>query len=292
MPYGELEPGQSTVIRIHDIATGEDTIVHETDRILFEAPNWSVDGRELLINGGGRLWSLAPEAGAEPVAIEHEGLPPINNDHVLAPDGGAIFMSANDGQIYRGSLTGGPVEAVTDEEGVWHFLHGVSPDGRTLAYVRMRGFDEPGVLTLTPSTGGENTRVDTGEGHIDGPEWSPDGAWIYFNTERWAAQPGHAQLARIADGGGEVERLVTSDTVDWFPHIAPDGRHAVYLEFPTGTTGHPANLPVSLVVVSVDDWTSPLARIGLPGGQGTINVNSWAPDSRRFAYVSYPIGAA
>jgi TolB protein len=66
----------------------------------------------------------------------------------------------------------------------------------------------------------------------------------------------------------------------------------VYLEFPTGTTGHPANLPVSLVVVPVDDWTSPLARIGLPGGQGTINVNSWAPDSRRFAYVSYPIGAA
>ena len=24
------------------------------------------------------------------------------------------------------------------------------------------------------------------------------------------------------------------------------------------------------------------------GGQGTINVNSWAPDSRRFAYVAYP----
>ena len=25
----------------------------------------------------------------------------------------------------------------------------------------------------------------------------------------------------------------------------------------------------------------------LYGGQGTINVNSWAPDSRRFAFVSY-----
>jgi hypothetical protein len=23
------------------------------------------------------------------------------------------------------------------------------------------------------------------------------------------------------------------------------------------------------------------------GGQGTINVNSWAPDSKRFAFVSY-----
>ena len=24
------------------------------------------------------------------------------------------------------------------------------------------------------------------------------------------------------------------------------------------------------------------------GGQGTLNTSSWAPDSRRFAYVAYP----
>jgi TolB protein len=287
MPYGEFEPGQSARIHLHDVVSGDDTIIFESTDILFEAPNWS--GDSLLINGNGRLWSLPAEAGATPTLIEHEGLPKINNDHVLDPRGGAVYMSANDGQIYRGALTGGPVEAVTDEPDIKHFLHGVSFDGERLAYVRITTFDQPGALMVTPSVGGEHTLVDTGPGHIDGPEWSPDDAFIYFNSERWASEPGHAQIARVPDGGGEVERLVTSDTVDWFPHISPDGRLAVYLEFPKGTVGHPPDLVVSLVVVSVDDWSTPLERITLPGGQGTINVNSWSPDSRSFAYVSYPV---
>jgi len=289
VPYVELEPGQTARVHVHDVESGEDTVVFESASVLFEAPNWSIDGSALLINGDGRLWSLAPTAGATPEVIDHQGLPPINNDHVLDPNGTRIYLSANDGQIYRGDLSGGPVHQVTDETGVWHFLHGVSPDGSSLAYVRLKTFDEPGLLTITPSGGGEHHVVDTGPGHIDGPEWSPDGTWIYFNTERWAAEPGHAQLARIPDGGGDVERLVTSETVDWFPHLSPDGRYAAYLQFPKGTVGHPPDLRVSVIVVSTDDWTAPINQVSLPGGQGTINVNSWAPDSRRFAYVSYPI---
>lgn len=288
MPYRTLNPGQRALIHIHDAVTGDDTVVHESDDVLFEAPNWSADGEALLVNGNGTLWSLAPERAAQPQRVEHEGLPEINNDHVLDPDGRSVFMSAMDGHIYRGALRGGAVERVTADEGIWHFLHGVSPDGASLAYVRMASFDEPGRLALQPAAGGDTTIVDTGEGHIDGPEFSPDGSWLYFNTEHWADEPGHAQLARIPVGGGEVERLVTSRTVDWFPHLAPDGRTAVYIEFPTGTLGHPADRDVALVVVGTDDWVTPRERIALPGGQGTINVNSWAPDSRRFAYVSYP----
>lgn len=292
MPFRELAPGQSARIHIRDTATGEDVVVHESEDVLFEAPNWSLDGRSLLINGQGLLWSLDPEPGATPNRIDFDGLPEINNDHVLDPSGHAIYLSAMDGHIYHGALSGGAVRRVTSDEGVWHYLHGVSPDGERLAYVRIEGADQPGLLTIVPAAGGPSTVLDTGPGHIDGPEWSPDGRWIYFNTERWASEPGHAQLARIPDGGGEVERLVSSGTVDWFPHLAPDGRAAVYIEFPPGTLGHPADREVALVVVATDDWGNPLDRIPLPGGQGTINVSSWAPDSRRFAYVSYPtVGA-
>lgn len=131
--------------------------------------------------------------------------------------------------------------------------------------------------------------LDTGTGHCDGPEWSPDGAWIYYNTESFTEDPGHAQLARIADGGGAPERLLDSETVDWFPHLSPDGRHASYLSFPAGTLGHPADLEVEVKVVSTDDWTTPLQTYPLFGGQGTINVNSWSPDGTRFAFVTYPI---
>jgi len=131
--------------------------------------------------------------------------------------------------------------------------------------------------------------VDTGEGHVDGPEWAPDGNWIYFNTESFTDEPGHAQLARIPDAGGPVERLVTSATVDWFPHISPDSQSGAYITFPAGTLGHPADLDVEVRVVPASDWSRPLQRYPLFGGQGTINVNSWSPDSTRFAFVAYPI---
>jgi TolB protein len=286
--FRTLPPGQTARIHVHDAVTGEDVVVHESRDVLFEAPNWSLDGRQLLLNGDGVLWSLGIESGSSPRRIEHEDLPEINNDHVLDPDGEHLYLSAADGHIHRAAIAGGRATRITADDGVWHFLHGVAPDGRRLAYVRMPSFEVPGRLAVIGADGGASTEVDTGPGHIDGPEWSPDGAWIYFNTERWADRPGHAQLARVPDGGGEVERLLTSGTVDWFPHLSPDGRTAVYIEFPPGTEGHPADKQVALVIVDVDDWASPRERIAFPGGQGTINVNSWAPDSRRFAYVSYP----
>lgn len=288
MTYRTLEPNQSARVHVHDIVTGEDVVVHESNQVLLEAPNWSVDGERLLLNGDGLLWSLALETGAQPEPIPYSELAELNNDHVLDPGGELVYLSAMDGHIYRASLTGGAAEKVTPDDGMWHFLHGVSPDGQRLAYVQISTFDQPGLLVVMPSNGGDTTVIDTGAGHIDGPEWSPDGEWIYLNSEHWATRPGHAQIARIRDVDGQLERLVESDTVDWFPHISPDGQKAVYIEFPPGTEGHPANLQVSLVVVDTVDWKTPRARIPLPGGQGTINVNSWSPDSTRFAYVSYP----
>lgn len=287
-----LAPGQTCRLHVFDATTRTDTVVSEFDDILFEAPNWAADGKTLYLNGNGALWAVLLDHPDEPHHIAYEGLPAINNDHVLDPGGTSIYMSAMDGHIYQGPLTGGVVRRVTFEGDVWHYLHGVSPDGNTLGFVRIDTSGSPGRLALIPADGGPVTVVDTGAGHIDGPEWSPDGEWIYFNTERWAAKPGHAQLARVpsaAPSPDTVERLASTDTVDWFPHLSPDGHHAVYLQYPAGTEGHPENVPVELVVVDLSDWSAPLARVPLFGGQGTINVNSWSPDSRRFAYVSYPV---
>ncbi|MFD3482817.1 TolB family protein [Streptomyces sp. NPDC058665] len=288
------DPGAGRTCRIHvfDVASLSATVIAEFDQMSFEAPNWGADGGTLYLNGDGALWAFSLDSPLAPRRVPYEGLPALNNDHVLDPRGEAVFMSATDGHIYHGPLAGGGHRRVTDEEGVQHFLHGVSPDGKRLGFVRIDEAGGPGRLALIDSDGGPVTVVDTGAGHVDGPEWSPDGEWIYFNTERWAAIPGHAQLARVPSENPspeKVERLLPTDTVDWFPHLAPDGRLAVYLRYPAGTVGHPADLDVELVLVSTSDWSAQLARVPLFGGQGTINVNSWSPDSRRFAFVSYPV---
>jgi TolB protein len=142
---------------------------------------------------------------------------------VLDPDGKGIFLSANDGHIYRAALSGGPAERVIDDDGSFHFLHGVSPDGKELAYVGIEAgdFTRPGRLMTIASDGGAAARVDVGPGHCDGPEYSPDGKWLYLNTESFTSTPGQAQLARVRVDGTGFEQLLESGTVDWFPHLSP-----------------------------------------------------------------------
>jgi TolB protein len=289
MAYRELGPKQRAEIWIGGPGMTQPELLFETGEILVEAPNWSLDGASLLVNGHGVLWRLdlgSTERGL--VRVDFEDLPELNNDHVLDPDGEHIYMSAMDGHIYRGALAGGEVDRVSPDDGNWHFLHGVSPDGLRLAYVQIGDLSDPGRLALTEPHG-QSVVVDTGERHLDGPEWSRDGDWIYFNTESFTNEPGHAQLARIPDPGGPVERLVTSDTVDWFPHLSPDSQWASYIAFPAGTLGHPADLDVEVRVIAASDWSTPVQRYPLFGGQGTLNVNSWSTDSTRFAFVAYPI---
>jgi len=292
--YRVLREGQKCRLHVFDVADRSATVIAEFDQVLFEAPNWGADGRTLYLNGRGELWAFPLGSAPEPRRVEYTGLPALNNDHVLDPRGEAIFMSANDGHIYHGALGGGMTRRVTDDDDVRHYLHGVSPDGTTLGFVRLDRSGGQGRLALMGSDGGRVTVVDTGAGRIDGPEWSPDGEWIYFNTERWASDPGHAQLARVPSENptaDKVERLISTGTVDWFPHLAPNGRLAVYLQYQKGTTGHPEDRDVELVLVGTRDWSAPLARVPVFGGQGTINVNSWSPDSERFAFVSYPLDA-
>jgi TolB protein len=296
VPPRTLAPGQHCEVWIHDTDTGEDRQLLVTRDLLLEAPNWSLDGEALILNGAGFIWRLPVD---NPVLdkIEITGIPPVNNDHVLDPDGEHIFLSAlDDWHLYRAPLRGGPAVRVSGKEGppgLFHFLHGVSPDGRQLAFVGVEAEERDGgvvfvsaeICTLQ-SDGTGFRQITSGGAPADGPEYSPDGEWLYFNTEAFAS---NAQIARMRPDGSDVTRLSFADTVDWFPHLSPDGRTAVYLSYPPGTAGHPADLTVDLMVVRNGDWTKAERAVTLFGGQGTINVNSWSPDNHRFAYVTYPL---
>jgi TolB protein len=289
-----LRPGQSAEVWIAEVEDGSAQVAYSTDSLLLEAPNWAPEGGGLVLNGDGLLWRLDREPQVELKRVPIADLPPINNDHVLDPERGLIYLSANDGHIYVAPIEGGTARRVTHDSSRYHYLHGVSPDGSTLAFVDLprEGPSARGRLALVSSSGGETRYPEAGSRHLDGPEYSPDGAWLYFNTEEYGKRPGHAQLARMPAEGGSMERLVESESVDWFPHLSPDGERATYISFPRGTLGHPPDLDVEVRMVRTSNWPEVLWRFPIFGGQGTINVNSWSPDGRRFAFVAYPLQRA
>jgi TolB protein len=286
-----LSQGQRCEVHVIDVETKLDTLLFATDQVLFEAPNWTKNG-DLILNGNGVLWRL-PSGGGEPSEIKISGVPELNNDHVLSPDHQSIYVSAyDDWHIYKAPLTGGSAIRVTQErEHAMHFLHGVNTDETLLAYVQLMLNDKDvfanGRIHLQNLLTGEDRVLVNGDGPEDGSEFSVDGRWVYFNSEHFSL--GTAQICRARLDGTEFERLTFNDRVNWFPHSSPDGTTWVYLSYPAGTAGHPADLPVEIKLVQHDQWQNATNLVSLFGGQGTINVNSWSPDSKKVAYISYPL---
>ena len=291
----QLKPTQRSQLVVASPNDTAPTIVYETKR-LIEAPNWTPDGRWLVFNSEGLLYRISPDGSEGPSLIDTGCLNDLNNDHVVSPDGAWLYVSANDGHIYRVSVLDGQTRRVSNDYGpdrdYRYYLHGISPDGTQLAYVGLEvinGRTTTRICTIA-AEGGEDVVLTDGNCPVDGPEYSPDGKWIYFNTEAAAKRSGHAQIFRMTPNGEKVEQITFDDRVNWFPHVSPNGMHLVYLSYPPGTIGHPADKDVFIRLMAVDGVGSCKNIDHFNGGQGTINVGSWAPDSQSFAYVRYPMG--
>lgn len=289
--YGRaLTPGQRSLLAIYDLAAGTRVVILETDH-LIEAPNWTHDGHHLIFNGGGQLWRVGVD-GSGLQLIDTGTLANLNNDHVLSPDGRSIYVSSNDGHLYKVGFDAGPPVRVSNFHGAAfrYYLHGVSPDERELAYVGIEGTGPEARrnLYVMPAGGGADRCLLDSPKPSDGPEYSPDGQWIYFSSELHSSEPGHAQVFRMDRDGNGIRQFTFDDRVNWFPHVSPDGQTIVFLSYPAGTVGHPPDKDVIIRSITAEGEQM-TDVISFHGGQGTINVNSWAPDSRRFAYVEYPL---
>ncbi|MDE0522696.1 MAG: hypothetical protein OXH79_12140 [Boseongicola sp.] len=247
----------------------------------IEAPNWVPDGGSLIVNGSGRLYRVPFDAPALN-AIDTGGLSRINNDHGVAPDVSRLAVSDNaeggKSCIYTLPIEGGRPRRVTAATPSW--WHGWSPDGCQLSYTAVRN-GEFCIATCATDGSGEAIVIG-GPHHYDGPDYSPDGEWIWFNSDRG----GSMQLWRVRPDGREPQQMTDGANVNWFPHPSPDGRHVLFLAYPPGTAGHPSNRDVELRLL---ECATGQARtlVALIGGQGTINVPCWSPDGRRFAFMRY-----
>ncbi|MFN7223249.1 MAG: hypothetical protein ACK4MS_04475 [Paracoccaceae bacterium] len=271
-------------LELWDMAQGEARVVLQTDRHI-EAPNWSPCGGYLLVNGEGGLFRVDPDAPAL-LAVDLDGVARLNNDHGISPDGKLWVISSHHrgigSEIYLLPAGGGVPHRVSSEAPSW--WHGWSPDGQTLAFVAARGGSHVIDVYTMPVAGGAETRLTFGEGHCDGPDFSADGHRIYYNCDR----DGHAQIWVMEADGADQRRLFADNCVNWFPHPSPCGRHVIYLAYPPGTLGHPADLPVAICRMD-PDGSRRQRLIEINGGQGTMNVPNWAPDGSAFAYVRYSL---
>ncbi len=249
----------------------------------LEAPNWAPAGTHLLFNSNGRIYRM-PVKGGEPQVIDTGFANRCNNDHGLSPDGTQLVISdqsqARHSLIYTLPVTGGVPRQITQRGP--SYWHGWSPDGRTLSYCAERN-GEFDVYTI-PATGSAETRLTIASGLDDGPEYSPDGRTIYFNSER----SGTMQIWRMRPDGSDQVQVTADAYNNWFPHPSPDGRWIVFLSYENDVQGHPANQDVTLRIMPANGG-SPAVLAKLFGGQGTINVPSWSPDSRQIAFVSYQL---
>ncbi|MEI7728730.1 MAG: hypothetical protein WCO56_04130 [Verrucomicrobiota bacterium] len=286
-------PVRECTVETIAIASTDRAVVYRT-RDPIEAPNWSPDGKYLLFNSKGRIYKLpvtgdkktTPVPGSTPQLLDTGAATNCNNDHGISFDGTQLAVSSrtagNKSQIYVLPIDGGVARLITPlAPSYWH---GWSPDGKTLTYCAERNGNYD-VYTI-PAAGGEETRLTTNPGLDDGPEYSPDGKYIYFNSER----DGMMQIWRMKPDGSGQEPVAADGYHNWFAHPSPDGKWIVFLSFnkDVAANAHPANKDVMLRIMPTGGGPIRLLT-KLFGGQGTINVPSWSPDSKKVAFVSYQL---
>lgn len=278
----QVQQNIASELVILNVQSGEEQIILRENRH-FEAPNWSREGTFLLINAGGLLEKIS--LTGEKSGVIHESIvSSANNDHGISFDGKMLVFSKNDkglgSRIYTLPMEGGLPKLITPAYP--SYWHGISPDGKYLSYCANRG--EEWDIYVIPTVGGEEIRLTNSPGLDDGPEYSYDGKWIYFNSHR----TGRMHVYRMKVDGSGQEQLTFDALDNWFPHPSPDNKSIVYISYLEDQKGsHPFGKDVKLRIFDLDTrQISDLTPVFF-GGQGTINVHSWSPDGKWIAYVRY-----
>jgi TolB protein len=285
--FAQVPQNLESELVLLNVKTGKEKVILREKRH-FEAPNWSRDGKYLIINSNGLLEKVSVKG--EKLGIIDTGFANrCNNDHGLSFDGKWLIVSHNDptvtaqggnSRIFILPLSGGVPRLITGNAP--SYWHGVSPDNQWVVYCAMRN-GEWDVYKSHMITD-EEIRLTNAKGLDDGPEYSYDGKWIYFNSNR----TGRMHIYRMRPDGSEQTQLTNDEYDNWFPHPGPDNRSIAYIAYIEDQQGgHPFGKDVKLRLLDVE--TSQIRDLTpvFYGGQGTLNVHSWSPDGKNIAFVRY-----
>ena len=247
------------------------------------APAWSPDGRQIAFPRAGRGVFVASALGGDERKVADSG-----SQVGWTRDGGSLLvrdLAARPSSfgIYRVDLETGRRNQVTSApDGIGDWTFDVSPDGRTLAFVR---FDRPGVsdVHVVPTTGGEPVRRTDWNTNVSRVAWTPDGRDLIYAV---ADPHGLGQsLFRIPAFGSRVERGVRLvHPSGMFPSIShPGSGRAARLAFHTtredvGLRLFDLHAPVDHGVLGSLGAVCDSSRIDYPG--------PFSRDGQRIAFVS------
>jgi TolB protein len=270
------------------IADGKRKVIYEkTGR--FEAPNWMPDGKKLLFNMDGSMYKI-PVEGGEIEKLNTGSINKCNNDHGISFNGKLLAVSSSgagttgtSSAVWVLPLTGGEPKLITKETP--SYWHGWSPNNKDVVYVAQRNGKKIYNIYRNSIEGGKEvalTDIKEGE-HVDGCEYDPAGKYVYYNGNH----TGLMQIWRIKPDGSGREQLTFDKYNNWFPHISPDGKWIAIISFPPDIdpNSHPSYKRVMLRIMPANGG-EPKVLAYLWGGQGTINVPSWSPDSKQISFVS------
>jgi len=277
----------SSRLELMSVSDGIRKVIHES-KGRFEAPNWMPDGKNLLYNEGGSIYKI-PVTGGNPEKLNTGAADRNNNDHGISFDGKMLAISSHrqglpgyGSTVYVLPLEGGEPKLITAKTP--SYWHGWAPNNKEVLFVAQRDSKVFNLYRIPINGGPEVQLTKITSGHVDGPEYSPDGKFIYYN----ANPTGTMQIWRMKPDGSGKEQLTFDEYHNWFPHISPDGKWMVFISFPPDIDpdSHPSYKRVMLRLMPLSEAGAPRVIAYLYGGQGTLNAPSWSPDSKSIAFVS------
>lgn len=178
----------------------------------------------------------------------------------------------------------------------------ISPDGRMVAYtVRSTDWEKNGYDTEIWIASAEEEPFQltrNAEGSSTSPQWSPDGRWIAFLTDRGEAQ----QVYLIALRGGEAMPLTPIEegvnAFSWSPIgdrlllsvTEPEGERskAITERYGSFEVEDAEARNAHLWMVEVDEKGQASEPTRLTEGDFHVSGADWSPDGTRVAYVRQP----
>lgn len=306
--YSTLETQASNPVNANQTQNTDRVVLYVTPGSI-EGPLWLRDNSGIIFSRSGRLYKLpmripvrerlpdgkqgpapvlgaAPLADGEPVLIDTGKINAITRVHGLSPDGTHIlFVDRSQGtpqtpggrpppNTYMVPLAGGTPKLLTPTTGAGSSL---SPDGKTFV------FDTdttPDIFAIPVDGSAPATRLTNNVGRNYGPQFTPDGNFILFCSDR----SGSMQIWKMKPDGSEPTQLTKTESNNWFPRLSLNGTYAVFVTYPEATRGDPANNPVEVRRLNLTTGANDqMARlIG-----GPTSAPTFSPGNNQLTFVSY-----